>query len=1198
VKHRGRHVALRRSLIAASVAACFALSSQNASANPTGGTVVSGSAAFATAGSTLSVTNSANAIINWQGFSIGINEITKFLQSSAGSAVLNRVIGAGGVIPQSVIDGVLQSNGRVFLLNPMGVVIGSSARIDVAGLVASSLNLSNEDFLAGRLRFTEVPGAGAVVNHGVIETTSGGRVYLVAPDVQNNGIIRAPQGEIVLAAGKSAELISDSSPYVSVRVTADSERALNVGTLVADSGRIGMYGALVRNSGVAEANGAIVGPGGEIRFVATKDLTLDAGSRVSANGTSGGKVVLQAEGGTNLIAGTVEATGNSGKGGEVQALGVRVGVIGHGVIDASGDTGGGTVLVGGDYQGKNPDVQNAQRTFIGLDGVIRADAKTTGDGGRVIVWADGDTGFYGAISAKGGSQSGNGGFVETSGKSTLQAFGRVDTRAPNGRDGEWLLDPTNINVVAGASGTQTDDTFITSTGNDSGGATTSNVSAGAVQDYSGTVTLSANDVNFLASINKANGGLTVSAGSDINLNANVIAVSGPLSMSAASTGSITSTIASGVTQLKTNGRTATLSGYAAVTVGGIDTRATGTVSTDTYVSLSASAGAIKTGAIMTGNTTSSNSYVSASASSGSVTTGDITTGAAATNTYISMSGSGGINTGNLATGSAGVSNRYVNLSSGAGDITTGSITTKSLIPQSGSGQVSITTSAGRVVVNGDIDTRGADGISSYQTPSGSGGVTIYRSGATDPGTAVKVNGSILTAGANAFAGSGISGTSGGQVLIYGNTASVYAPQSSLAGGVTVTGTIDTHGGNGGTNATYGGGNGGAGGTVYVIATGPVSLGSINTSGGAGGTGGSTEITHGGQGGTSGRLFLGGNSITAGALTARGGRGGDGAEGGKGGNSTVDQIATNRYFELASLGAISTGAIDTSGGDTGASTSTAVRTIYAGGWGGKVTIWGNSAPTPAASITTGPIVTKGGAGTSWSGLSGSTGTGGVGGAGGAVMLKATSSVAVGPTPVYNVTPVAINTSGGAGGAGAKLTSNGTIVGAGGAGGSAGAVSIDPNGITINGVVQAVGGAGGAGTSGGTGGAGGAMTLQTTGGTGTITFVNGGYDTSGGAGGATGGAAGTTGTATRNGTVVFAFVSAPATTTPATTTTTAATTTTTTTTPVTTTTNVFSDPAVAQSIGTAVKEALAVAKADDKKTEEENKTKKGSLGSCKP
>ncbi|HVC10720.1 MAG TPA: filamentous hemagglutinin N-terminal domain-containing protein, partial [Burkholderiales bacterium] len=385
----------RPKLIAASVAACFALPSIVVMANPTGPSVVSGSASFASAGNQLTVLNSANAIIQWQGFSIGVNEITRFLQSSSASAVLNRVVGSGGTIPQSVIDGLLSSNGRVFLLNPAGVVIGPSGRIDVAGFVASSLGLSDDDFLHGRMRFTAVPGAGDVINGGVIQTQSAGRVYLVAPNVGNSGVISAPRGQIVLAAGKSVELASSDSPGMTVQVTADGGQALNLGSLLADSGSIGMFGALVRNAGVAEANAAVAGPGGQIRFVASQDVALDAGSRTTANGTSGGDVLLQAQGGTNLIGGTVEATGSAGQGGAVQALGVRVGVIGNGVIDASGAAGGGTVLVGGDAHGANPDVQNAQSTYIGPDGVIRADAGATGDGGRVIVWADGDTRFYG-----------------------------------------------------------------------------------------------------------------------------------------------------------------------------------------------------------------------------------------------------------------------------------------------------------------------------------------------------------------------------------------------------------------------------------------------------------------------------------------------------------------------------------------------------------------------------------------------------------------------------------------------------------------------------------------------------------------------------------------------------------------------------------------------------------------------------------
>jgi len=571
-------------LIALSVAACFSLSTAQSLANPTGGTVSSGSASFASSGNTLTITNSANAIINWQSFSIGVNEITRFLQSSGSSAVLNRVVGANGVIPQSVIDGVLSSNGRVFLLNSSGILIGSSARIDVAGFVASSLNLSDQDFLNGRLRFTETPGAGAVSNAGVIDTSSGGaggRVFLVGPDVQNSGVIRSPQGQIVLAAGKSVELVSENSPFVTVRLVADTEQALNVGQLISDSGRIGMFGALVRQGGLVEANSAVVGANGEIRLVATKDLTLDAGSLTTANGPSGGTVTLQAQGGTNLISGTVEAKGSSGQGGTIQALGVRVGVIGHGVIDASGDAGGGTVLVGGDAHGANPDVQNAQQTVIGSDGIIRADAGTTGDGGRVIVWSDESTKFFGSISARGGSQSGNGGFVETSGK-TLQAFGSVDTSAPNGNGGEWLLDPTDINIGLVGIDQLTCQTQIGICFDDLP-LLTSLISAGTIDAglrTNGSVTLQAHhDINLLTDLNLTyggGGGFTAQAGNNINLGGNIIVngtnitlrANDPASGTPSGTGSITSGLGSG--NITTNGGSVSLYGVR-VAVGAINT---------------------------------------------------------------------------------------------------------------------------------------------------------------------------------------------------------------------------------------------------------------------------------------------------------------------------------------------------------------------------------------------------------------------------------------------------------------------------------------------------------------------------------------------------------------------------------------------------------------------------------------------------
>jgi filamentous hemagglutinin family protein len=169
----------RVKLISLAVASCFAR--EAVYANPTGPAVVNGQATFHQQGSLLSITNSPGSIINWQSFSIGANEITRFLQQSPSSAVLNRVVTRD---PSSIL-GALQSNGRVFLINPNGILFGAGAQIDVAGLVASTLKLSDADFLAGRMRFTEVAGAGSVINQGAINTAQGGQVYLVGPAVTN-----------------------------------------------------------------------------------------------------------------------------------------------------------------------------------------------------------------------------------------------------------------------------------------------------------------------------------------------------------------------------------------------------------------------------------------------------------------------------------------------------------------------------------------------------------------------------------------------------------------------------------------------------------------------------------------------------------------------------------------------------------------------------------------------------------------------------------------------------------------------------------------------------------------------------------------------------------------------------------------------------------------------------------------------------
>lgn len=413
MKHSIRPI-FKAKLVVAAVAACFATVAQS---NPVGPAIVNGTASFAQQGSTLTITNSNGAIINWQGFSINANETTRFIQPSASSTVLNRVV----TQDPSTLLGSLQSNGRVFLINTAGIMVGQGARIDVAGFVASTLNISDQDFLANRLNFSATPNAGNLSNAGAITTPTGGSVYLVAANVENTGVINTPGGETILAAGQTVQLIDTSTPGVKVTITGDQNQATNLGAIVAESGRIGIAGVLVKNSGALNAS-SVVSEGGRIFLRATKDAIVDGNSQISATGA---------------------------KGGQIEVLGNRVAVTDNAQLDVSGSNGGGTVLVGGDYQGKNPDVQNAQVTYFGPQASIKADATDNGNGGKVIVWADDTTRAYGSISARGGANGGDGGFVEVSGKQHLEFAAQADTSAPLGQTGTLLLDPTDITIVGG-----------------------------------------------------------------------------------------------------------------------------------------------------------------------------------------------------------------------------------------------------------------------------------------------------------------------------------------------------------------------------------------------------------------------------------------------------------------------------------------------------------------------------------------------------------------------------------------------------------------------------------------------------------------------------------------------------------------------------------------------------------------------------
>ena len=369
-----------RKVLPVLIASCFACGPVYA--NPTGPQVVTGQVSITNNGNVLTITNSPGSVINWSSFSISPGELTQFLQQNSSSSVLNRIVGQD----PSQIFGALQSNGKVFLINPNGILFGANSRVNVGGLTASTLNISDSDFAAGKFKFNAGSvSPGSVVNQGSITTPAGGQVYLIAPQVQNNGIITSPQGEVLLAAGHSVQLVDGGDPNVQVVISAPTDQALNLGNVVAQGGKIGIYGALVNQGGVVSADSAVVGQNGQIVFKSSQITTLSGNSQTSATG--------------------------AGTGGDITLLGPQVTLTDNAQVNASGQAGGGNVRVGGDFHGANAALQNSTRTYIGTNTSINADAVQNGDGGKVAVWSDVATYMYGNISAKGGASGGNGGYV-------------------------------------------------------------------------------------------------------------------------------------------------------------------------------------------------------------------------------------------------------------------------------------------------------------------------------------------------------------------------------------------------------------------------------------------------------------------------------------------------------------------------------------------------------------------------------------------------------------------------------------------------------------------------------------------------------------------------------------------------------------------------------------------------------------------
>ncbi len=434
---------------------------------PTDGTVVEGEAEIIYGDNSVTIRQGSDrVVIEWQTFDIAAHESVDFIQPSALAAALNRVLSGDA----SQILGTLTANGQVFISNPAGVVFGPEANIDVASIVATSLDIMNRDFMESRLDFSIAGDPTAVVeNHGSISAS--GLAALVGPGARNAGAIVADV--VILGGGQGFALDYYGDGLVNFTITDPTTArpvdaagspldalVINDGTILADGGQV-----------ILTADAAA----GVIDTVINLDGVVQARSVEARNGQV---ALVGGDVGAVTVAGTIDATGDDAgeTGGTVHVLGDTVRLADGAVVDVSGRAGGGTALIGGAAGGgahaptdalayRAPASGGRSGTTIVMDDAFQsdgfiptadivyfeagataaADATEAGNGGTVIAWANEEAHFHGTITARGGQASGDGGFVEVSG-AALAFGGTVDTSAPNGTYGELLIDPLVIDV--------------------------------------------------------------------------------------------------------------------------------------------------------------------------------------------------------------------------------------------------------------------------------------------------------------------------------------------------------------------------------------------------------------------------------------------------------------------------------------------------------------------------------------------------------------------------------------------------------------------------------------------------------------------------------------------------------------------------------------------------------------------------------
>ena len=393
-------------------------------ANPSDPNVVHGQAQFSVDGNTLNVTTSDKTIIEWNRFSIDHGETTAFLQANAQSSVLNRVMSSD----PSRLFGTLQSNGRVYLVNQNGILVGNSGVLQTASFIGSTFDVLNEDFIRGADLTFQGSSTSHLVNEGRIEALDGD-VVLIGQFVKNTGDLNAPNGFCGIGCGEQVLLRTTGEQKLYILAPIQTQTDQEAG--IHQQGRIQALSAEIKASGNPFA------------LAVLHEGAIDAiGFR-----NEDGNVYLVAEKGNLYLNGDIRAKRNN-EGGTVHLHADQVVFSEKSMIDVTGEHQGGSV-----FAGKDPAFDTSPKAiFTDPNASINASATENGDGGSVILWSEELNLYKGTILVRGGDLGGNGGFVDISSPKGLFPSGRVDAMAPLGKQGKLLFDPIDVTIGSAATG--------------------------------------------------------------------------------------------------------------------------------------------------------------------------------------------------------------------------------------------------------------------------------------------------------------------------------------------------------------------------------------------------------------------------------------------------------------------------------------------------------------------------------------------------------------------------------------------------------------------------------------------------------------------------------------------------------------------------------------------------------------------------